>query len=298
MKINSSLKSGQKHLIEFALRTVLLTASSLLYAAAFCWLFQPNNLSVGGFTGIAQILNRFIPALPIGTATIALNIPLFIIAIKLQGFKILLYSLYCMATGSAFVDIISSLISFKPTEDKLLAAIIGGLLIGAASGIQIRAGASNGGSELCARLLKYKFRHISVGKLCMAVDFSVIILFALVFRTPYSALYGLISVYALSISLDMIVYGGNKSKGAFIVSDKSEKIRKELLSADFGATILNGRGAQKGREKQIILCAFRVHKTGALKSCVANADPDAFIIIFTASEILGERFGFYSPGEL
>lgn len=277
---------------------IILTMSSILYAVAFCWFYQTNEISFGGFTGIAQILNHLLPALPIGITTLVLNIPLFAIAFKLQGTKILIHSLYCMATGSLLVDIIPQIHYFAPMQDKLLATIFGGALIGAASGIQIRAGATNGGAELTARLLKYKYRHISVGRLCLMVDLSIIIIYAIIFRQIYSALYGVLSIYIMSIAVDFVVYGGTHAKMAYIVSCNMEEIKHTLLSMNLGLTVIHGHGGYKNEDKQIILCAFKPHRIAALKQTVNSIDPDAFIIVCDAHEILGEGFGAYSPDGL
>ena len=276
----------------------LLTLSALLYAAAFCWLYEPNGISVGGFTGIAQIINFLVPALPIGITALVLNIPLFIIAMRIQGVRILLCSLYCMIMGSVFVDIINQLFTFVEMQDKLLSAVFGGLLVGAASGIQMRLGATNGGSELTARLLKYKFRHISIGKLCLIVDLIVIISYALVFRQIYSALYGIVSLYVMSITVDFVVYGGTHAKMAYVISKNSDEIRRKLLSMNFGITVLESSGGWNNDVKQMILCAFRPHRIASLKEAVVEIDPNAFVIVCNAHEILGEGFGYYSSDEL
>ena len=276
----------------------LLTLSALLYAAAFCWLYEPNGISVGGFTGIAQIINFLVPALPIGITALVLNIPLFIIAMRIQGVRILLCSLYCMIMGSVFVDIINQLFTFEEMQDKLLSAVFGGLLVGAASGIQMKLGATNGGSELTARLLKYKFRHISIGKLCLIVDLIVIISYALVFRQIYSALYGIVSLYVMSITVDFVVYGGTHAKMAYVISKNSDEIRRKLLSMNFGITVLESSGGWNNDVKQMILCAFRPHRIASLKEAVVEIDPNAFVIVCNAHEILGEGFGYYSSDEL
>lgn len=275
-----------------------MTFASALFSVAFCWFYNPNGISVGGFTGISQIFNYIFPFLPIGIFTIVLNIPFFILAAKLQGFKLIISSLYCMISGSLFIDVVTKLYTFPPMEDKLLAGICGGALIGIASGMQMKVGATNGGTELTARLLKYKFHHISVGKLCLIVDYAVIAVYALTFRSIDNALYGFISMYVFSIMVDFVIYGGTHAKMAYIISSESEKIKKALLDMNFGITTIDSHGGWSGDKKKMVMCVVKRSQLTAIKTTVNAIDPLAFVIVCEAHEVLGEGFGTYSPDEL
>lgn len=275
-----------------------ITLSSVLYAVAFCWFYNSNAISVGGFTGIGQILNHLFPILPVGITTIVLNIPLFIIGTKLQGLKLLISSLYSMILSSLSIDFISRFYSFQPMDDLLLAGVFGGLLAGVAVGLQLKVGASTGGSDLAARLMKYKLRHISVGKLCLAFDLIVIFLYALTFRQINNALYGIISMYIFSLAVDFVIYGGTHAKMAYVITDKICDVRLRLLKMDLGLTLLQAEGGWKNDEKQIILCAFKPRQIAAIKEAVTEIDDKAFVIVCDAHEVLGEGFGTYSPGGL
>lgn len=284
--------------VSFVLTYILITFASAVYSLGFCWLYQPNGISVGGFTGIAQILNHLFPILPIGIVTIVLNIPLFIIAIKKHGIKLFINSLYCMVVCSVFVDIFPKIITFEPMNDLLLASIFGGVVVGISCGLLMKVSATNGGSELAARLLKYKFHHISVGKLCMYVDLAVIICFAITFKKLESALYGVVSMYVLSLVVDFVVYGGTHAKMAHIISDNSEEIRQKLLDMNLGVTMVQSRGGWRDNDNRMIICAFRPQQIAAIKAAVAGIDPRAFVIVCDAHEVLGEGFRTYSPDEL
>lgn len=277
---------------------LLISLSGLLYALAFCWFYQPNAISIGGFTGISQILNHFFPVLPIGIATVLLNIPLFIIGVRIQGVKLLISSLYSMVLSSLLIDLVSGMYTFAPMDDLLLAGVFGGLLAGAAMGLQLKVGATTGGSELAARLLKYKFRHISVGRLCLFLDLAVIGLYALTFRHINNALYGVVSMYIFSLSMDFVIYGGTHAKMAYIISDESERIRQKLLEMNLGLTMVRSEGGLSGGEKRMILCAFKRAMIAPIKAAVTEIDPKAFVIVCEAHEVLGEGFGAYSPDEL
>ena len=283
-----------KHLANYG----VIAFFSAAYAVAFCWFYQPNAISIGGFTGVSQIVNHFLPVIPIGIATVILNIPLFVIGIKLSGIKLLVSSLFSMAMSSLFIDLVAQIHTFAPMDDLLLASVFGGAAAGAATGMQLKAGAASGGTELGARLLKYKFRHISVGRLCLFLDLLVIVLYAITFRSIDNVLYGIASMYVFSLAVDFVIYGGSHAKIAYIISGSSEKIKKALLSMNLGVTMVDSHGGFKGDAKQMVMCAFRRNQIAEIKSTVSEIDPAAFIVVCEAHEILGEGFGYYSPDEL
>ena len=276
----------------------VITISCLLYAFAFNCFFQPNSLAMGGFTGLAQVLNHLVPVLPIGTMVFVMNVPLMIIGVKKQGWGLLFSSIYAITVSSAMVDTMAALIPF-PTMDPLLACLYGGVLMGVSLGLMMLKNATTGGTELAARLLKYVVPSISIGKLCLAIDITVVSFYALVFQNIHSALYGAVAMYVCSIAMDMVVYGSVNAKVAYIISDKCEEITEKLLASDVGATILTGKGAFTGTEKNVLMCAAKPAKIARVKALVASVDPDkAFVIVTDAKEVYGEGFGEYGEGSL
>lgn len=275
----------------------IITLGCLLYSFAFNCFFESNNLAMGGFTGIAQVLNRFIPALPIGATVFVMNVPLMIIGIKKQGWSILFTTIYAIAVSSFMIDTMNLFIKF-PTTEPLLACIYGGVLLGISLGIMMLKNATTGGTELAARLLKYVFRNISIGKICLAIDVTVICIYALTFRSLDNALYGIIAMYVSSIAMDLVVYGSSNAKLAYIISDKSAEITKKLMDMELGATIFNGKGAFTGEQKNVLMCAVRPNKIGRIKAAVMEIDPKGFVIVTDAKEVLGEGFGEYTEDSL
>ena len=170
------------------------------------WCYVPNQISLGGITGLGQIINAAVPAIPIGIAVIVLNIPLFLLSWKYLGGRLLLSSLFAMAATSLGVDIVAAIHSFQPM-DPMLASVFGGVLIGLSLGIILLQGATTGGTDLIARLLKLPFGHLPMGRLLMAVDLAVIAAVALAFRSLNSALYGIISLYLSTVVIDKVLYG-------------------------------------------------------------------------------------------
>ena len=268
----------------------LITLGAAIYSLAFCWWYEPNHLSVGGITVLSQIINHYFPFMPIGVMSIILNIPLFIIGVRIAGRHLLTSSIYCMAVSYLFIDIIDSLYKF-PSSDPLLCALFGGVMVGASAGITMLAGATTGGSELAARILKFKFHHISVGRLLLAIDLIVIFIYTLSFKSLNNGLYAIIALYVTSVAMDNVIYGANPTKMAYIISEHSKDITKSLLEdLDLGATLLNGQGAYTGNPEKVILCVFKSSNIAAIKELVNDIDPGAFIIVCEAHEVLGEGF--------
>ena len=281
------------------LRAVLLiTLAALIYALSFVWCFDPNGIAFGGITGLAQIVNRLFPAAPVGVTVIVLNIPLFILGWKLIGGKLLVSSLYAMFISSVFIDLLTPLYDWQPME-PLLACIFGGLLMGASLGVVFLQGATTGGTDLAARLLKLKFKWLPMGKLLMGVDLAVIVLVALFFRNLNTALYGLVALYISTLAMDGILYGLDNAKVAYIISDHNDEISSAIVQdLDRGVTILHGQGAYTGAEKQVLMCAFKQREIAAIKAAVKDIDPDAFLIVCNAHEVPGDGFREYKKDGL
>ena len=285
-----------------SLRTVLKSAllialGAALYALAFNWFFLPNGLTLGGFTGASQIVNHLLPAVPIGVLTIVMNVPLFMLGVRRMGVGLLISSLCATAASSLLLDLLGALVTFPPME-PLLACIYGGALLGAGVGLMLLVNATTGGTELLARLLKFRFRHLSIGRLCLICDLVVVCLYALVFRSVHNALYSIIALYISSHTIDMVLYGSRTAQLAYIISGKRDQMRQALLQLDLGITLLPATGGFSGDPKQVILCAFKRNQIAAVKTKVHTVDPEAFLIVCQAHEVLGEGFGSYSQDSL
>ncbi len=268
----------------------LITIGSFIYAFAFDWLYIPNNISLGGLTGISQIVTHFLPQIPVGVLVIILNIPLFIIGVKLQGRRILITSIAAMVISSLFIDIIPLFITFHPIEDKFLVCVFGGVLVGIGLGMLLLVGATTGGTELAARLLKYKFRHISIGRLCLAIDIFIIVAYIVVSKRVDSILYAIVAMYISTLAIDLVVYGRNTSKVACIVCDDGEAMKQKLIELDLGVTEIKAVGGYSNTGKDMLICAFKPSKISELKSTIINIDKSAFVIICKADDIFGEGF--------
>lgn len=277
---------------------LIIAAASFIYALGFVWCYDPNGIAFGGVTGLAQIVNRFLPAAPIGVTVIVLNIPLFLLGWKFIGGRLLVSSLYAMFLSSVFIDVLTPLWDWQPME-PLLACIFGGLLLGLSLGLVFQQGATTGGTDLLARLLKLKLAWLPMGRLLLGIDLAVILAVALTFRTLEAALYGLVALYISTIVMDGVLYGIDTAKVAYIISDRNETIAHAIVSdLDRGVTILPGKGGYTGREKNVLMCAFKQREIAAIKAAVKEIDPDAFLIVCNAHEVLGEGFRDYKKDDL
>lgn len=275
-----------------------ITLASAAFAAGFNWCYAPNGIAFGGMTGVAQIIHRFLPAVPIGAAVIVLNVPLFLLGWKLLGGRLLVTSLFAMAASSVLIDLLDSVHQFQPM-DSLLACIYGGVLIGAALGVVLLQGATTGGTDLIARLLKLKLAWLPMGKLLLGVDLAVIVAVALTFRSLNSALYGVVSLYIATLVMDGVLYGLDNARMAYIISESPEEIAAAIMrDMGRGVTVLQGRGAWSGEAKQVLLTAFKQRQIVQIKRLVKELDPAAFLIVCEAHEVLGDGFREYKQSDL
>ena len=275
----------------------IITLGAVIYALAFDWFVAPNQIAMGGVTGLAQIVNALVPVLPVGVLSILVNVPLFLAGWRLLGGRLLVSSLYAMAVSSLAIDVIAWMHTFPPM-DPILATLYGGAGMGVGLGLVFSQGATTGGTDIIGKLLKLKFPWLPIGKLVMIPDMVVVILAAVVFGTVNAALYGLIQMYLLSKVMDMILYGWDTSRVAYIITDRWEETVQGLLDMNRGGTLLQGKGAYTGAEKQVLLVAFRQRGIVPIKRMLREIDPKAFFIVCDAHEILGEGFGDYQKEEI
>lgn len=275
----------------------IIMLGAVIYALAFDWFVAPNQIAMGGVTGLAQIVNALVPVLPVGVLSILVNVPLFLAGWRLLGGRLLVSSLYAMAVSSLAIDVIAWMHTFPPM-DPILATLYGGAGMGVGLGLVFSQGATTGGTDIIGKLLKLKFPWLPIGKLVMIPDMVVVILAAVVFGTVNAALYGLIQMYLLSKVMDMILYGWDTSRVAYIITDRWEETVQGLLDMNRGVTLLQGKGAYTGAEKQVLLVAFRQREIVPIKRMLREIDPKAFFIVCDAHEILGEGFGDYQKEEI
>ena len=272
-----------------------ITLGAVLYSLSFDWFYVPNQIGFGGLTALGMILNHLSPAIPIGTVVLVLNIPIFILGWKFLGGHTLVSSLFAMAATSVLVDLIAAAYTFPP----MLAAVFGGVMLGVSLGMIFSRGATTGGTDLIARLLKLPFAWLPVGKLLMAVDLSMLLAVSIAFRSMESAMYGIISLYISTMVMDGVLYGMDRSKVAYIVTARPQEVAAEIdRQMDRGATFLHGEGSFSREEKLVLMCAFKQKQIVPLKALVHELDPEAFLIVCDAHEVLGQGFRRYQKNDI
>jgi uncharacterized membrane-anchored protein YitT (DUF2179 family) len=271
---------------------LLISAGAFLFAVGISLFAEPFHIAPGGVSGISIIIN-YLLKLPVGRTIILINIPLFIAGFLKLGRSFVVSSLYAMLLSSVLVDLLAQVQPF--VEEPLLAALYGGLFIGAGMGLIFIHGSSTGGSDIIVRLLRLRFKGLKLGRIMFLTDLCVIALAALVFHDLNRSLYAIITVYVNSIVVDGIIYGLEFSKVAYIISQKSEQIAGRIqVELERGVTFFFGEGGYSKQPAKIIMCALKQQQIVKFYGIVHEEDPEAFVIVTNAHEVVG--YGFKTPG--
>lgn len=266
-----------------------------LYSLSVTCFVGPLKLSSGGLTGLGIIVNHLLPVIPIGVFVFVCNVPLFLISWKVFGFKFIARTVIVTTVLSAELDIAGVLAEkygwIYSGGDTLMGSVFGGVLAGAGLGIVFLAGATTGGMDILARLMRLKFPHISVGKLVLACDFAVVALTGIVYKSIDSILYSLIVIFLSSVALDYVVSGKSHSKMLMIMTSSPDEAVKDIIrECGRGVSILHAEGGYTREEKEMLLCVVRSHEVAHVRKIVEKYDPNPFIIITDSSEVLGQGF--------
>lgn len=268
-----------------------------LFALGFDLFLLPNDINVGGLSGLAMVLVHVLGVGSVGLVTTLINLPLFIIGGKKIGKTFFAGSLIGMLSLSVAIDAFAVLPA--PNIEPLIGALYGGVLCGVGAGTVFMAGASTGGSDIIVRLLKMRYQHIPIGTITICFDAVVAVLTGLVFRDVSSALYSGIAIFITGTVVDAVVYRFDYSKVALIISNKHEEIARAVGDKlQRGATFLHGQGVYSGNETKVVLTAVKRQQIAELKALVVEIDPNAFIIVQEAHQVLGDGFARYSKESL
>ena len=284
------MKTGKAKTV--LLDLLLMLVGSAVYAVEVNAFTAPNNIAAGGVTGIATMLN-YLFCTPIGLISFFINAPLVVWAVVEIGYKLVAKTMVAIVLTSVMIDLFSH---FVPAYqgDPLLVALFAGACEGVGLSLIFIRGATTGGTDLIARLVKLKLPWISMGNMLLVIDTAVVVLVALAFGNLTTALYGFIAQVVCAYVTDMVLYGLDTCKTAYIISDNWRAIADVLLTEqDRGVTILRGQGAYSGADKQVLMVAFRQRDIVQLRRTVHSLDPQAFMIVCNAHEVLGEGFGDY-----
>jgi uncharacterized membrane-anchored protein YitT (DUF2179 family) len=282
--------SGKSRMRRIISKYALITLGSVIYAIGFQYFMFPNQIVSGGLTGIAMILNRF-TNWPVGMMILVMNTPLFLIAWRHFGLDYLIGSLVGTAVSSVCVDVLA-MTSFVATDDPMLGSIIGGVIKGAGMGMIYYVGASTGGVDIVAKMLRQRYPQINFGTIVLMIDVVIVVAYAFVLNQFQSAMYSLIGMYVVSKVVDLALYGIDNSSLCYIISEKSEELTQSIINGNVhrGVTILNAEGAYSHQKKNVIMCVIKRTQMGEMRRLVRRVDEHAFFIVTDAKNVFGVGF--------
>jgi uncharacterized membrane-anchored protein YitT (DUF2179 family) len=265
-----------------------LIAGTLLVALGVILFLAPNRIATGGTPGMAILLSHLIPEVSLGIVMLAINVPLLLVGMKYLGRGFGIRTIVTICLISVFVDYFQIVLELAPvSHDLLLVTLFGGVIIGIGVGLILRGNSSAGGSTIIARILAGRY-GVKPGHTILAIDAFVIIASAFVFNGIEPSLWSLISIYVTSRCINIILTGGPSEKVVHIVTDKEQLLSRKIIEyLGPNGTILSGRGLQESEEKTMIFVVVDSSRITVLRDLIRQNDPDAFMIVMEASEMLG-----------
>lgn len=280
------MKKTAHHLKNFAFWVV----GSFLYSTAIDSFCVPNNLILGGVSGISTLINHLFPVLPIGVMMIVLNIPMFILGYVKLGKEFIFSTIITTIISSLFIDIFQGILPTY-TADKLLAVFSAGVLSGAGLALIFIGGATTGGIDIPAKVLTKKFRHLSMGRFILLIDGIIILATYFTYRSFESAIYSAVIIFISTKVIDSVMFGISNGKAVFIVTNKATEICSQIhKNLRRGVTIIPVKGAYTNEAKSMLFCSMRRGEISKMYSIVKQTDETAFITVADAREIIGEGF--------
>lgn len=265
-----------------------ITIGAVATAVSLNMFLIPNKVAAGGVSGLATVLH-YLLGLPVGATMLALNIPLFILSIKVLGARFGMKTLFGAAILSLAIDLTAP---FTPvlTHDLLLSSLYGGVLAGIGMGLVFKFKGTTAGTDLAAAIINKMF-GISVGQSLLGVDFFVIATAGIAFQSAELSLYALISLFVTSKIIDLVQEGPSSAKAFFIMSAIPEDVAEAIINdLGRGVTYLHSRGGYTGQTRETLLCVVSTSEVTMLRELVYSIDKKAFVIVADAHEVLGEGF--------
>jgi len=286
-------KITRKQLRGLALDLLYILAGNLICAAALNIFIRPGEIPLGGFSGIAVIINYLFTVIPFGVANLALNLPLLVISLVVLGWRFVSKTVLAVIGFSVISDLFAAFVMpfmepFIQTDDRLLATVIGGAIMGLGSALTLSRGATGGGTEALGWLVRRRWPHISIGKVVFVFSGCVIIAGAIAFGNIQAALYGMIMAFITSRVIDAILYGISNGKVFYIFTDEAETIAQGVIDQlGRSASIIPAVGAFTGEQHGMLMCVVRRNEVGNLRRIIKEHDPKSFMVIAEAQEVYG-----------
>ncbi len=273
-------------------KSILLTLlGTMITGFAIGSFLTPNVIIGGGASGISTILYHRLGITP-GVSFFVINILFLVAGLKVLGKEFVLKTLLGISLLSVFTEIFNHF----PLEmsNLILVVIFGGALYGIGIGIAFAAGASTGGTDIIGRIIQTKFPTVPIGKMLLLVDGIIILVSLLIFRSVELVLFGVLTLFISSYSIDLVINKLNVSKIAFVITDKGEEISKYLISTSpRGVTLIDVHGAYSDTDKKMLFCALKESETEAFQKKILAIDPDSFTVFAESQRIKGNGFYIY-----
>ena len=282
---------NKKKLLDYFLMYLKIALGAALYAFGFQYFLFPNNVVASGVVGISTIIN-YLTGFPVGIMTIIINVPLFIISWRQFGLKFIIGSTTAMLMSSLLMDGFAAM-DFAATHDPLLAAVYGGVIRGLGLGTIYSTGATAGGTDIIAKMLRRKYQYINFSTFLLGMDVVIFLGYAILFGRLDSAMYSAICMFIASQVIDLVLYGAVNSKVCYVITDESVKVKDAIVERlHRGVTYLHGEGAWSGQQKNIILCVIKRSQIVELKKLIREIDEGAFMIVSDSREVFGKGFTY------
>jgi len=259
------------------------------YAIATSMFLKPSLIVAGGVSGLSVLINSLNDSIPVGALFILINVPILLIAIKMQGWKFIFRCLVTIVVLGLFTDLFELLPSM--TTDGTLAALYGGICQGIGIGLFVRYQFSSGGTELLGRIISKGIKRLNIPVCVGILDGIIVVVGAIVTKNPANMLYALIVIFVSTKISEIILVGLEKSKLCIIISDKGEEIAEHLIAkSPRGITMLDGEGMYTHKDRNVLLTCVKNHQLTQVKEIVKSVDEKAFIIINESVEVRGQGF--------
>ncbi len=282
------LNDKQKKLLKDILYIVVGTAA---VAAGLVVFTIPNDIAPGGVSGLATALSFLLCGrISVGVLTLLINVPLFFFTARRFGYGPLLSSLAATLLLSLFIALFDYVLP-PYTGNVLLAAVLGGVVMGFGMALLFMRGASTGGTDLLSLLLNDLLPNFSVSKLLLGVDALVVLVAVLIFRDVEVALYSIVTIYVTTKVIDGIMQGADSERVIYAITERGDEVNRRLtVELERGVTLLDARGGYTGKEKKLFMVITHRNQFAQTLAAIKQTDPEAFIFVSNASEVHGEGF--------
>ena len=265
----------------------LICLGSVLVAVAINGILIPHQFVSGGFTGVALVIHYLFQSFPLSWLYFLLNIPVFILGWTIVGRRFFFYSIVGMVVFSAAIAWVHVPV---PIHDKILSALLAGIITGIGAGIILRSKGSSGGSDILSVILVNRF-SIRIGTTILAFNVIILTATSLLFSLD-AALYTMIYIFVASQVINIMLTGLSQRKSIFIISPKWQEISREILDkVGRGVTFIRGQGAYSGQDEQILYTIITLRELRRIKEIIRQVDPNAFVVVHNTLEVMGHRIG-------